>query len=504
MKRIFFKYIAIIALTATAMSSCRKLEEEVYSSVFTDNFYQTSQDAEAALTAAYGALSYLYWGPGAVLCSDFSADQTYPRPVVGRNTLTLFSYDVDYSTQKSFSRAQQEGPLGIWQYSYKGIENANWVIEKVPAIKMDPTRRDAIVGEALFLRAFYYFTLTKNFRDVIIKTSPSKDESAIALPASPQADVFKQIYKDLDDAIAKLPSYSGSSPKGRPAKEVAIGLYAKAALYAGDWAIAKEKASMVINSGKYTLMPNILDVFDVGKEDMARIEVMFAFESESLPNNVNSYNWMMGLCGPPGNAGKEYGNTTYGSMFAYQGFYDSFDPEDKRRLLLATSYINRKNEVVPQNKITPITPKGVLIRKYRDPQSIGPISRNNVPILRLSDIYLIAAEAEFRLNGSTPVALEFFNKVRRRAFGQNMTLPSVYDMITLSLNTILQERSWELFAEGDRWYDLTRTNTFLTVIPAAVNDVYPVRTPMAKHRYFPIPQDEIRVNPNIKQNPDWQ
>lgn len=502
MKKHLYKYIFIVTTVVTVLSSCRKLDEEVFSSIFTTNFYQTAQDAEAALTAAYGGMSYLYWGPAAVLASDFSADQTYPRPVVGRNTLTLFSYDVDYSTQKSFSRADQEGPLGIWRYSYKGIENANWVIEKVPAIKMDPVRRDAIVGEALFLRAFYHFTLAKNFRDVIIKTSPSKDESAISLPTSPQADVFKQVYKDLDEAVQKLPSYSPSFPEGRPSKEVAMGLYAKTALYAGDWAIAKEKANLVINSGKYSLIPSVLDLFDVEKEDLARSEVMFAFESESLPSNFNSYNWMMALCGPAG-GGKDYGNTTYGSMFAYPAFYDSFDPADQRKLLLATSYINRKNEVVPQNKITPITPYGVLIRKYRDPKSVGPISRNNVPILRLADIYLIAAEAEFRLNGSTPAALGFLNKVRRRAFGQNINLPSVYDAVTISLNSILQERSWELFAEGDRWYDLTRTNTFLSVIPAAVNDVFPVRTPSAKNRYFPIPQDEIRTNSNIKQNPDW-
>jgi hypothetical protein len=72
------------------------------------------------------------------------------------------------------------------------------------------------------------------------------------------------------------------------------------------------------------------------------------------------------------------------------------------------------------------------------------------------------------------------------------------------VDSVLQERSWEFFAEGDRWYDLTRTNTFLQVIPGAVNDVYPVRTPAAKFRYFPIPQDEINANPKLTQNEGWQ
>jgi hypothetical protein len=69
---------------------------------------------------------------------------------------------------------------------------------------------------------------------------------------------------------------------------------------------------------------------------------------------------------------------------------------------------------------------------------------------------------------------------------------------------VLQERSWELFGEGDRWYDLTRTNKFLTEVPKAVNNVYPTRPVQQKNRYFPIPQDEINANPKIEQNPDWK
>ena len=214
MKKYIVRIVIIYSALAVVLSGCRKLDETVYSSVFTTSFYKSAQDAEAALTAAYGSISDLYYGPPALIVSDFSADQTYPRAVVGRNTLTLFSYDVDYTSQKSFGRSY-EGPLGIWQYSYKGIENANWVIEKVPDIVMDPARRNAIVGEALFLRAFYHFTLTKNFRDVIIKLTPSKQESDALLSESPQADVFKQILLDLDNAISKLPSYAPTTVKGR-------------------------------------------------------------------------------------------------------------------------------------------------------------------------------------------------------------------------------------------------------------------------------------------------
>lgn len=478
-------------------SGCRKLDETVYSSVFTTNFYKSAQDAESALTAAYGSLSDLYFGPPALIVSDFSADQTYPRAVVGRNTLTLFSYDVDYTSQKSFSRAY-EGPLGIWQYCYKGIENANWVIEKVPQITMDATRKNAIVGEALFLRAFYHFTLTKNFRDVIIRLTPSKQESDALLPQSAQADVFKQVFADLDEAVSKLPSYAAATAKGRASKEVALALYAKAALYASNWPVAKEKALQVINSGKYSLMPVVTDLYDVNKEDAARTENMFAFEGESGPNQ--DWTYAMGLFGPRNSQGRDFGNSTFGSIFAYQAFYNSFNPADKRRLLLDTNYFDRNNLVVAQKDVTPITPRGVLVKKYMDKNSSGDRNRCNVPILRLADVYLIAAEAEARA-GNTATAYPYINAIRSRAGLSSLAAGlSSEDFI----KAVLQERSWEFFAEGDRWFDLTRTNTFLSVIPTAVNDVYPVRTPAARNRYFPIPQDEIRSNPKVVQNPDWK
>jgi starch-binding outer membrane protein, SusD/RagB family len=496
--KFIFKTMICCSAATTILAGCSKLNEDVYSSVFTTNFYRSAQDAEAALTAAYGPISDLYFGPAAVLTSDFSADQTYPRAVVGRNTLTLFSYDVDYTTQKSFGRTY-EGPQGIWQFCYKGIENANWVIEKVPAISMDETRKNAIVGEALFLRAFYHFTLTKNFRDIVIRTTPSKQESDALQPKSSQAEVFTQIYNDLTEAAAKLPSYSPSSARGRASKEVAIGLHAKAALYGENWQLAKEKAVEVINSGRYTLLTDVLDLYNVDKEDFARSENMFAFEGEI--GEVQDFNYMMGLAGPRNSQGRDYGNSTFGSFFAYQAFFDSFDPADHRRKLLDTTYINRSNQVVPQRDITPITPNGVLVKKYMDKNSTGDRNRTNIPILRLADMYLIAAEAEARLNGGSSTAYQYINAIRNRAGLPDLEADLAREEF---ISAVLQERSWEFFAEGDRWYDLTRTNTFLNVIPQAVNDVYPTRTPLPKNRYFPIPLDEIRANPNIQQNPEWE
>jgi hypothetical protein len=250
-------------------------------------------------------------------------------------------------------------------------------------------------------------------------------------------------------------------------------------------------------------MPDVRDVFRYDKEDLARTENIWAFESEGQSPARTSQ--LSSLLGPAGSTAPDYGKTSFGSMFAYQSFFNSFNPNDVRRKLLDTTYVDKSGKIVPQRSITPITTDAVLIKKYQDPNGGGGISPTiNIPIIRLADVYLIAAEAEFRISGSTANALTYLNTVRRRAFGLPVNTASIYDVSTVTLDLILQERSWELFAEGDRWYDLTRTNRFLTEIPKAVNNVFPTRTPLPKHKYFPIPQDEINANQKLEQNPDWK
>ncbi|RYZ30403.1 MAG: RagB/SusD family nutrient uptake outer membrane protein, partial [Sphingobacteriales bacterium] len=428
--------------------SCTKLTEEPYSAISTEQFYKTESDAVAALAAAYAQLVEVYNTAG-TSASDWSADQIYPRQAVGRNTLTLFTYDPNYTTQRSFTRVH-ESPQQLWNSCYAGIEKSNWVIEKVPEAEMNATERDAIVGNALFLRAFYHFTLAKNFGDVIIKIKASQGIEGAFLPKSPQAEVYKQIFVDLDAAAAKLPSHSASLIKGRSSKETAWALHSKAALYAENWPLALEKAEQVIRSGKFSLMPDVRDVYNVAREDAARVENIWAYEAESAPPAKSHQ--LLSLYGPPNSAGPAYGVETYGSAFAYQQFFDSFDPTDKRRQLLDTTYVNAAGATVSQKDISPVTTKAVLVKKYMDRASLGALGSVNIPILRFPDMYLIAAEAGARIGGPTPTSYTYINLVRKRA-----GLPDLVSELSQAqfIDTVLRERSWEFFAEGDRWYDLT-------------------------------------------------
>lgn len=499
MKNILSRY-SVVSLLTLSVFSCSKLDETPYSSIYTENFYQTAEDAEAALAAVYNELADLYAGPSALIVPDFSADQVYPRPVVGRDTYTLFSFDPQYSAVASYSRTN-ESPVDIWNNCYAGIENANWVLLKVPNTTMsNATRKKQILGEAYFLRAFFHWCLTKNFGDIVIRTKASQSIDDAYVGKSPKEDVYRQIYLDLDSAEANLSDYGSGLIKGRPCKEAAQALYAKAALYGENWELALREAQKVLNSTTgIGLMDDVLDVYDVAREDAARKENLWAFEAESMTNGRSSQ--IMSLYGPPNSSAPAYGNTSYGSAFAYQAFFDSFDPEDKRRQLMDTSYVNKQGVTVHQAAITPVTRQGVLVRKYADRNSIGGSHSTNIPILRLADVYLIAAEAEARLNGATSNAYTFINRVRTRAGLDGLTEGLGKDAF---IAAVLQERSWELYAEGDRWYDLTRTNTFRQVIPAAVNDVFKARTPQTRNQYFPIPQTEVNANDLLEQNPAWK
>ncbi|MCE6989323.1 RagB/SusD family nutrient uptake outer membrane protein [Dyadobacter sp. CY323] len=497
MKKISKITATLSILGASLLLPSCELNETIYSSIYTEDFYKTASDAEKGLVAVYGALGSLGGAPALTLVADFSDDQTYPRGVVGRNTLTMFTYDVNYTTQKSNSRVN-ESPQQIWSACYSGIEKANWVIAKVPNATMDEPRKKQILGEAYFLRAFYHWFLTKNFGDVPVKITPSYTEEEALTAKSPKADVYKQIYADLDLATsAGLPSFP-AVVKGRASNEAALALYAKAALYNEDWATALAKAKLVIASNKHALLPAVWDVYRYDNEDAARLENIFAYEVDPVSPGLGHQ--LVGLCGPAGSAAPAYARTSFGSMFAYQSFFNSFDPKDARRGLLDTNYVDKTGKVIPQRSVTPITTDGVLIKKYQDPVStIGLIP--NIPILRMPDVYLIAAEAEARLNGATAGAYAFINVVRKRAGLADLKAGLTKEAF---IEAVLQERGWEFFAEGDRWYDLTRTGKFLTVIPKAVNSVYPVRNVTAKNRYFPIPQDEINANAKIEQNPDWK
>jgi starch-binding outer membrane protein, SusD/RagB family len=498
----------IITSLILIIAGCKdNLEEVAYASLYTKDFYKDAGQNEAALTSVYGSLQDLsFTGAGCALFlpAEWAADVMFPRNVVGRSSYTTFSYEPFYAAQASQGgRDVQEGPVGIWQHSYAGIEKANWIIRETPNANMPFIRRNEIVGEALFMRALFHFFLVKNFGDVPIKITPTDEIEKGYVKNSPKADVYKQIYADLAKAIPAIPSFDSrflsGSYRGRPSKEAAQLLMAKAALYGEDWNKALSYADSVIISGKYQLMPNVLDVFDVTKKNTARIENIFAVEHNGnlVPYRISG---MPYFTAPQG--GVQYSKGGVGSQYVFASFFNSFEVGDKRKAFLDTVVVEASGRIRPRANIDTrfVSKDLVILGKYKDPNAIGPQNSNNLPILRYPDAFLIAAEAEARLNGGTAKAYNYINSVRKRAGIADLKVGLGKEAF---IDAVIMERKFEFFGEGDRWYDLTRTDKFLTEVPKAVNADYKVRTPLPKHKYFPIPQIEVNANPLLKQNPLW-
>lgn len=495
MKRLVYIIILFFVFTG-----CKKtLEEKPFSNIYTQNFYSNAGEAEAAISAVYGNLYGMYNSGAPLFAAEWSADQMFPRNVVGRNTLTSFLYEPSYSAQNGFGRTN-ESPQEIWKRAYITIESANWVIDKVPATPMETVRRDNIVGEAYFLRAFCHWILTKNFGSIVVKTTPTNSIDAAFVGREPIDKVYEQIFADLTKAEQLLPDYTASLVKGRVTKQAAFLLHAKAALYNEKWDIALANAKTVISSNKYALVPSVADLFTAAKKDLARQEVMFAVELNNTTNPIRQS--QIHFFSAP-NGVSNYNKGGAGAMYIYSAFYNSFSNADKRKALMDTNYINESNVTVSRVNIdTRLATKDlVLMGKYKDPNSVGAYGSNNIYLLRLADAFLIAAEAQARASAPAIEAYSYVDSVRIRAGLPGLTRGLSQ---TAFIDSVLRERSWEFFGEGDRWYDLTRTNKFLTVIPTAVNADYPSRVVTAKNKYFPIPQVEINANPMLTQNDGWK
>ncbi|WP_064198633.1 MULTISPECIES: RagB/SusD family nutrient uptake outer membrane protein [Emticicia] len=474
-------HLLIITVVVTFLVTACKLDEKPYSFVSPSQFYTSAADAEAALTAAYTPVTDLYSRVGIQL-PEYSGDQCFPRAVVGREQLTVFSYDATNDLVGQY-----------WQHCFNGINRTNQVLENVPKIVMDETRKKHILAEAYFLRGLYYFHLAKTFGDVPLRQTSTKGIASTELAKSPVAEVYAFAIKDLEKAVADLPKTP--KDKGRAAWGAAIGVLAKAYLYAGNNVKAAENAQALIKSNTYSLVPNVLDLYNPLKEDASRIEVIFAAEFSSLPGLIG-YD-LLGFYAPA-NSPPVFSKTAFGSAFGYHAFYKSFTNDDKRKMLLDTAYVNAQGKLIGQADVT--LRDRIIVKKFMDPNSNGANGENNFPILRLADVYLIAAEAEARANGATQTAYDAINVVRKRAGLPNLVAGLSKDAF---IEAVLQERSWELCYEADRWFDLTRTGNFKSVA-TALNSYYPTRPVQDKHRFFPIPNAEILTNSKLEQNPAWK
>ncbi|WP_375437440.1 RagB/SusD family nutrient uptake outer membrane protein [uncultured Hymenobacter sp.] len=492
-------YAALLTLGLTAGCSEDYLDLDPRNASTVENFYKTETDAQLATNAVYsqlnqsGMFNYSLWAIG-----DVMSDNSF---LGGGGAAD----GIEFQQLDNFTMTSTN-PLTTthWQRAYLGIGQANQVLQRVPGITFTTANapiQNQYLGEAAFLRALYYFYLVRAFGDVPLVLTPAATTADVAgLSRTPIAQVYEQIVKDLNDAITKLPnSYTGDN-LGRATKWSATALLAKVYLTQGNkMADAATQARLVIaNSGK-TLWPNFADNFKVenenGQESLFEVQFKSGLSSYTTdgPGACMNEFWGARFFGNP----YVVSSGGYGFNIPEKDLVDSYEATDAR--LAATIF--KPGDRYPDGQIQPASlvgdPLGFNVRKF----FVGTVNVNNwdsplnVPVLRLSEMYLILAEAV----GPTQEGLEAINKVRRRAYGLPINSPSAKDLTATAnfTDAVLAERRRELAFENDRWYDLKRTNKLISTMQAQGKPI------QAFHTLLPIPQSEINVNKNLTQNPGY-
>ena len=287
-----------------------------------ENFFQTPEDYDRALTGAYDLLQASFM---TLWIGEIASDNSIAGGESVNDSQGL--HQIDAMTHGGVNNDLRN----VLRWNYAGVTRANYILEHKDNI--DFPGKAHVLAEAKFLRAYYYFELVKYFGDVpLIVDRRIGIEEALQIPRTPKAEVYAQIEKDLKDAAAVLNPVA--SQKGRATKGAAQAFLGKVYLYQNKFEEAAATFDEVIASGSYSLIPNYNDLFSVANENNS--ETVFDVQYTGLEGG--SYGCLICL---EGNAAvgfqgiRQYNGPVYGDGNSYnlptKALYDAFSSIDPRR-----------------------------------------------------------------------------------------------------------------------------------------------------------------------------
>ncbi|TGE22442.1 RagB/SusD family nutrient uptake outer membrane protein [Hymenobacter aquaticus] len=541
---------ALVGLT----SSCEKqLEEYNPSGLTPDAVYTTPAGFDNLVNAAY---SYTRWWYG--------KEDGYSMSEMGTDLWLRGAGDVnpdltDYTTLQSSSRAVES----LWSKLYIGINVCNAGIARVGQSGMSDALKKTREGELRFLRAFYYWHIVESWGSVHFTTEETL--GAVKTANRTPVDVFyKQIFDDLAVAVANLPNAPlVATEYGRVTKPAAEAFLAKMYLTRGDNQKAAELAQKVISSYGFSLQPSYASLWNMSNlenkeivwavnysRDLTlndRVDTNLYPDGHSRGGNNGHLMWMMKYDDQPGMTRDIANGRPFNRFMPTKFLLSLFDETKDSRYaasfrtvwlantavttgtkplavgdtaILATKKVvstavrnTKKYRVYDVNDIYNTNGTGknrlqyVCLRKFDDPTRPTiqeEQSSRDAYVIRLADVYLMAAEANFNL-GKTDDAVKQINAVRERAALPGKVADMRITAADLSLDFILDERARELAGEQLRWFDLKRTNKLVERVRknnpeagASIQDYHKVR---------PIPQrqlDAVTNKTEFIQNPTYR
>ena len=506
----FIKYIALPFLFLALVSGgCKRdlLNITPLSSINPDDFFRNEKEASVALTGVYSALDEM-WISFDAMSDDLYDQYPWEGPTeVGDGTFNPTSGYINWK----------------WTTNYRGIGRANRFIDNMlQKAKFDQTKMSQMIGEAKFLRAFWYADLADFYQDVPLILVPQSLAEANT-PKSTKDQVVTAVLKDLDDAIAVLPATYGAGDVGRATKGAAMSLKARVLLYNQRWAESATAAKSVMDLSVYNLYPTYAELFTVQAENNSEVIFDSQYQKNVRPQGYTTTirDWRSDV--PFVQLTNDYYMSNGKPISDPASGFDPVNPFKNRdpRLNMTLVVPGEMYHGVPYIPANDFSPTGMAIRKWVEEDNLEYWNGElNIILIRYADVLLMYAEAQNEAAGPDASVYNAINAVRERA-----GMPDVPSGLSKEnmRNEIRHERRIEFVAEGLRYSDIRRWKIAETVMvnglgydsgklsdptdPASwVFDVINANSRVfsaPKDYVWPIPQSEIQTNKKLIQNQAW-
>lgn len=523
LKNMKFKLCYLLIVSFIFISCDDALEEEPFTQIGTDFFYQNDTDALAAVTAVYAQLKS---GVGYYR-------QQFLSNVFAASDQGASSWKHGDFRKGTIANTDQNLP-NFWKEAYVGIKDANNVIARVAETSnIDDELKWRVIGEARFLRGLNYFNLVRCFGEVPLRTTPVQPGEE-GLPLSPIADIYEVIVSDFQFAADNCWGFNESrngytNNIGRVTKASAHAMLAKTYLQIASskrsamagvlgndryngitgtpesfYQLAKEQCDLALNESGYQLVSSLEDwknIFSASNGNNP--ELLFDVQGSSIVEQGTAVSNL--FC--PRNAGLSGGGWG-GTNKMQAGFInrniDKTDIRFQNSIIqffqdATKTYVLNNNSVGYTRTITATGAANgnfpqVFTSKYIDTNATTEYtSQQNWHIIRLAEVYLMRAEAMAEINQDPAMANADLSTLRNR-LGM-----SDFDGTGMSMedfrHAILEERFQELSLEGHRFFDLTRMGVYDEYCRSSYGNTVGARQP--EDYTWPIPLIESSANGNI-------
>ena len=515
----YSKYItglAFCAMGMATMSSCSNdwIDQSPSNGIDAEKAIKTTEDLNTARIGMYAALKGNsnmtdYYGRNFLQYGEVRGEDVQYNYKYG-SSRGEFYYYMQYTNPSDFTQDN-----AIWQSPLIVIGRANRIIEasNISDAEANASTIADYKAEARVARALSTFDLTRVYGKPYLQDNGASwgapiDTTSLEYNAqvlrSSVADCYTQIIKDLTNALN-----SGALSKGTSSSDAAYfnywfaeGLLSRVYLTKGDYANALKYAEDVIKKSPYKLWTRDQYVKAWYNDDKARYnEIMFEFAVTDNSDWVDREGYAYGLCENSDAAGASSG---YGDLVITKTLSDSLlsDPKDIRNdvVVKATASAEVKKSLYGG--------RAVYIHKFPGVSTSTPVDARyaNIPLMRLSEMYLNAAEAAFDL-GEKETAANYLNAIISNRTTDESKLVTASN---ITAERIYMERRKELFGEGHRYFDALRRGEKIVRYTSSANrgwhgilssDAQVIDTWNSKKELPLIPEYEVDANPNIQQNP---